>query len=244
MSKYLKPGSSYYTEFCTQRFDTGQASNADSLPVATVNKNGVDDGSSPSGWNSGIAVTGIATGRYVVTGTVPTGYNPGDIISINIDAVVNSVTGSAVIDEFCIVSANVYDSLFNTGDYLKVDLEQAGGTGVIPATGIDSNIVSWNGQNVVSGAIPFYQAGASGGLAIVDASGYTKADVWALEGDPTPIDSKTLAAALRYIAAVLAGLINDAGTGTETFKGLDGITNRIQFLVDESGNRTGITYDP
>jgi len=244
MSKYLKPGSSYYAEFCTQRFDSGQSTDADSLPIATITKNGVDDGVSPSAWSSGIAVSGLATGRYIITGVVPTGYNPGDLIDISIQAIVNSVTGSAVIDEFCIISANIYDSLIGTGDYLKVDIIQVDGTGVTPATGIDTNVISWNGQSVVSGAIPSYVAGASGGLPIVDASGYTKADVWALEGDPTPIDTKTLSAALRYIAAVLAGLISDAGTGTETFKGLDGSTNRIQFLVDSFGNRTGITYDP
>jgi len=58
------------------------------------------------------------------------------------------------------------------------------------------------------------------------------------------IDGKTLREAVRYIAAVAAGLIDDAGTGTETFVGLDGLTDRVQFTVDEDGNRSAVSYDP
>lgn len=57
------------------------------------------------------------------------------------------------------------------------------------------------------------------------------------------IDGKTLQQALRYIAATTAGKVSGAGTGTETFVGLDGSTNRLQATVS-SGNRTAISYDP
>ena len=69
-------------------------------------------------------------------------------------------------------------------------------------------------------------------------------NIVSVEGDTTPIDGKSLAAALRYIAAICAGKISGAQTGQETFKGLDGTTTRVVVDVDESGNRTGITYDP
>jgi len=57
------------------------------------------------------------------------------------------------------------------------------------------------------------------------------------------IDTKTLQQAIRYIAAVCAGLLSGAGTGTETAKGLDKVTDRARFTVDENGNRTAVDYD-
>jgi hypothetical protein len=57
------------------------------------------------------------------------------------------------------------------------------------------------------------------------------------------VDGKSIQAALRYIAAVVAGKLSGAGTGTETVKGLDGSTDRATFTVDASGNRT-VSYDP
>lgn len=50
--------------------------------------------------------------------------------------------------------------------------------------------------------------------------------------------------ALQRIGAMAAGVVSGAGTSTETFKGLDGTTNRVQATVDASGNRTIMTYDP
>jgi hypothetical protein len=58
------------------------------------------------------------------------------------------------------------------------------------------------------------------------------------------IDGKTLEEAVRYMAAVLAGKISGAGSGTETFLGLDGATPRVQVAADAAGNRSAITYDP
>jgi hypothetical protein len=58
----------------------------------------------------------------------------------------------------------------------------------------------------------------------------------------TLVDGKTLAAAMRYIAAGVAGRISGAGTGTEIFLGLDEATTRLTVTVDSSGNRSDITY--
>lgn len=58
------------------------------------------------------------------------------------------------------------------------------------------------------------------------------------------IDGKTLRQALRYIAAMVAGKVSGAGSGTETFKGLDGVTDRVEITADASGNRTAASYDP
>jgi hypothetical protein len=55
-------------------------------------------------------------------------------------------------------------------------------------------------------------------------------------------DTKTVRQALRIIAAVLAGKLSDAGTGTEIFTGLDGSTDRVTVHVDPQGNRSSVTY--
>lgn len=56
-------------------------------------------------------------------------------------------------------------------------------------------------------------------------------------------DGKTMREVLRIMAAVLAGKVGGAGTGTETFKGLDGTTDRVISTVDTNGNRTAVTVD-
>lgn len=57
------------------------------------------------------------------------------------------------------------------------------------------------------------------------------------------VDGKDLQEAIRYVAAICAGKISGAGTGTEEFVGLDGITRRVTVSVDNLGNRTGVIYD-
>jgi len=58
------------------------------------------------------------------------------------------------------------------------------------------------------------------------------------------VDSKTVRQALRYMAAVVAGKVRGAGTGTEIFTGLDGTTDRVAVSATATGNRTSLTYDP
>lgn len=56
------------------------------------------------------------------------------------------------------------------------------------------------------------------------------------------IDGQTVRAALRIVAAVVAGKVSGAGTETEVFKGLDGTTTRATVTADEDGNRTEVAY--
>jgi hypothetical protein len=84
----------YYHEFVTHEFGSGEPADADTTPVATANKNGVDD----SGFV--LTVTKVSTGRYSISGNVPSYYSEGDIVSISVYAVVNSVIGNVVVDSF------------------------------------------------------------------------------------------------------------------------------------------------
>jgi len=48
---------------------------------------------------------------------------------------------------------------------------------------------------------------------------------------------------LKISGAVLAGKVSGAGTGTEVFKGVDGVTDRITSTVDDDGNRTEVVIN-
>jgi len=53
----------------------------------------------------------------------------------------------------------------------------------------------------------------------------------------------TLQDILRIMASVLGGQVSGAGTGVETFKGLDDITDRVVSTVDGDGNRTEVVLN-
>jgi hypothetical protein len=89
-------GGPYYAEFVTSSPSTGAAVNADSLPVATANKNGTDDATFT------LTVANIDTGRYKVTGTIPSSYIPGDTVNVTIAATVSTIAAKAVIDKFVV----------------------------------------------------------------------------------------------------------------------------------------------
>jgi hypothetical protein len=101
----LKPGQAYYQEFTTASPTTGAATNADSTPTATANRNGSDDGT------FSLTVANLDAGRYSVTGTVPGGYAAGDIVVITAAATVGGVAGKAVIGQFEIDTKRVSDPL-------------------------------------------------------------------------------------------------------------------------------------
>ncbi len=111
-----KPADSYYKEFVTTSPSTGAAANADSLPTATANHNGTDDGTFT------LTVTNIDTGRYKITGTVPA-YSSGDVVNVSIAATCSSVAGKAIVDTFTIDTKRVgdlHDSSYNGGAVASV----------------------------------------------------------------------------------------------------------------------------
>lgn len=84
----LKPGDTVVIYFNTVNPSTGVIQNADSAPTATMEHNGADDGSVT------LTVTNVTTGRYKVTGTIPSsGYASGDKIAVRVNATVNSLAG-------------------------------------------------------------------------------------------------------------------------------------------------------
>lgn len=117
-------GDSYYGGFTTSDPATGAATDADSTPTATANTNGTDDAAFV------LTCTKIDTGRYKITGTVPAGYNVGDVVWIYVTAVMGGVTGKAPADHFKVASlaadtaaallAAVYEGTETVQDFLRL----------------------------------------------------------------------------------------------------------------------------
>lgn len=99
------------------------------------------------------------------------------------------------------------------------------------------------GFNVtLSSAYDAAKTAAQAGDAMTLTSGERTAVANALLDLAAAIDGKTPRQALRIIAASTAGEIFGAGTGEETFVGLDKTTTRLVVDVDDAGNRTNTTY--
>lgn len=88
----FQPGDDYCGLFVTSSPSTHAAVDADSLPVATVTRNGVDDGDvSPT-------VANIDTGRYKVTFTIPVTYAIGDVVHVSVAATVATIDAKGIVD--------------------------------------------------------------------------------------------------------------------------------------------------
>lgn len=141
----ILPGDSYTGVFTTQRIDSGQSTDADSLPTATAMHNGVDD---PG--NMALTVTRIDTGRYKVTGTVSGTYVAGDTIHIVVNASVNLIQGKQVIDSFTLDKKRNAD--------LDVVLERV--LGLSQDNWVMKNIVLDGSGNMTSADILVYDTAA------------------------------------------------------------------------------------
>lgn len=117
-----KPSDPYYKEFTTANPSTGAAQNADSLPTATANHNGTDDGTFV------LTVTNIDTGRYKITGTIPSGYAAGDVLNVSVAATVNGVAGKAIVDTQVLDSARLNDINNVAGQSLANAVRHIGAT--------------------------------------------------------------------------------------------------------------------
>ena len=58
------------------------------------------------------------------------------------------------------------------------------------------------------------------------------------------IDGSTPQEAMQYVAALLCGKVRNAGSGQETFTGIDDATDRVVITVDNSGNRLSVSRIP
>jgi hypothetical protein len=100
-----KPSDNYYGLVTTRRIDTGALTDADSTPTAVAYQNG---GYDPS-FALAVSSLGFGSGCYSVSGTIPNGYQQGDVVQILMTATVNGVTDASPIDSLMIDSKRVGD---------------------------------------------------------------------------------------------------------------------------------------
>jgi len=87
-----KAQSVFYQSFISNN-SSGLVTNLDSLPSGIINKNGADDIST----KGQIYFRNLDTGRYVVSGIVPAGYNTGDVVNVAISGYMNGTLSKLVI---------------------------------------------------------------------------------------------------------------------------------------------------
>ena len=91
MSRLYFPGDAVTHSFVTSGA-TGVAANADSLPTASVYRNGVLDGTVT------VTITNTTTGLYLAAYTVPTTYAYGDVVECVVSATIGGIATLAVVD--------------------------------------------------------------------------------------------------------------------------------------------------
>lgn len=247
------PGDTYYGMFVTEYPPVG-AITADELPVATMNRNGVDDGA------VSLTVSELHTGHYKVTGTIPETYEAGDTVHVSVSADVQTIPVVIVVDSFVLDSARIGDIEYSTPEEFAEEMAAAVwdyetreltdlSSFTIPS-GWASSIATavWAATTKTLSAFSFIVDTADS-ESIAALGPLVEALTTAVDDIPddildeaSAIDGKTVRQALQIIAAVAAGKCSGAGTGTETFIGLDGSTERVEFTVDGAGNRTAVSY--
>jgi hypothetical protein len=121
-----------------------------------------------------------------------------------------------------------------TAGTYRVEVYQRGAA--VPAIGdtfLESRPFGWLGASL---PVPV-RTDASGNAYAVDTGG-----VWDIaDGIEVGVTPKQ---ALQRIGAVVAGKVSGAGSGVESFTGLDGATPRVVVTTSPGGNRLSVTYDP
>jgi len=103
----FKQSGVFVIEFTTAS-TTGAAADADALPVATLARNGVDT-------NVTLAVAKVDTGRYKITGTIPSDYADGDWIAVYVAATIGTIAAKNIAHNGVVASSSLdLDQLIGT----------------------------------------------------------------------------------------------------------------------------------
>jgi hypothetical protein len=177
---------------------------------------------------------------YNTSGAVFETYNPANIAQY---AIAGSEAGNTGVYNFTFPA-------LSAGKYSVLAVEQAAASlaeSDFPASA--EGDVDWDGSNIVGTAavkaktdhLPANPAAAGDAMTLTGAE--REAVAAALLDLADGVESgKTLRQTLRIMAAVIAGKVSGAGSGTETFRSLDNSADRAVVTVDAKGNRTNVLY--
>ncbi len=227
----IRSGQSITKLFTTRRFDTGVATNGDSLPAGTLYINGTADAAT-------VTVTNITTGVYKAAVTLPT-LAVGDVVDIRIAATVNSVADNAVIwsDSKAFFAGAVPDVIAGGNGGLLI----AGSNAATTFAGLTTGALSCS-TITASGAVAFQSTFAvttSTSLAALSATTVTFSGAVAFQSTFAVTTSTSLAAlscTTLTASSAVAFQSTFATTGTVTFNAFT-VTNN--FLVSGTTTHTG-----
>lgn len=166
--------------------------------------------------NSGGA-THISAGNYYAV------FDATDTATLGSGCAIVQVSGAlAVRVNFCVLAANVYDSLIGGGDILDVSVTQFGGT-----------------NGTFSSGRPEVNASHFAGTAYATA---LAAEVDAIHDEQVD-GTTTLRQSIRLHNAVLGGKASGLATTTAIYRDLADSKDRISATVDADGNRSAVTRD-
>lgn len=217
----LKPGDAYSGQFTTQSFETGAATDADSLPVATATRNGADDGSFV------LTVAKLDTGRYKVTGTVPAGYAAGDVVRVSVAATVDGVAGKGIVDGFVVDTARASE--------IKAKTDGLNFTGSDVNATLDGETVAVGDKTgfALTAAYDSSKTAAQAGDAMTLTAAYNAAKTAAQAGDEMALTT-SLTSMLSTCQAFAKGKVTISGSAW-TFYAADGVTPLFTLTVSTTG---------
>ncbi len=125
----------------------------------------------------------------------------------------------------------------NSGIFATVPPATLSGVQPISGAFVTVPVASISGTIVNSGLSVTVPTASISGVNAVPASGL----VYLASGVPT-VGGKAWTQALDYIAAVEVGLCSGANTGSEAYFSIDKTNVRVTATIDQSGNRTAMTY--
>lgn len=130
-----------------------------------------------------------------------------------------------------------------SGDFSLINVDNAGDVATLyfvqGKLTIDSTCTA--GSVIVGGNVEVIDNSGAG--CTVTTTSTVSQNVSAAVGSRVIESTYTADEIMKIMAAALAGKVSGAGSGTETFVGLDDATNRIVSTVDANGNRTAVTVD-
>lgn len=217
----VRSAQSITTVFTTRRFDTGVATNADSLPTGTLYVNGTADGAV-------VTVTNITTGLYKAALTLPT-LALNDVVDLRINATVNAVADNGIIwsDTKDFFAGCIPDVIAGGANGLVI----AGSNAATTFAGLTTGALSCT-TITASGAVAFQSTFAvttSTSLAALSATTVTFSGAVAFQST-FAVTTSTSLAALSCTTLTASGAVafqsTFATTGTTTFNAFT-VTNAL-----------------
>lgn len=155
------------------------------------------------------------------------------ITAAKVAADVGTEIATAVRSELAVELARIDQTIGSRSTLTQADIRTATG---LAAANLDSQLAAIKSDS----AAILDDTGTSGVVvAAASKSGYALSSTGL---DLVLVDGVAAPKALQIMAASVAGKVSGAGTSSEIFKGLDGITTRMTVTADESGNRSNVVY--